>query len=415
MSGSASALAAPEHLRWLAAETDRLLDFAQASAVTGGGFGWLDSTGRVDPSVTLRLWVNARMTHVFALAHLLGRPGAAAMVDHGLAAMLGDFRDDRHGGWFAELGADGPVQPGKQAYDHAFVVIAASSAVVAGHPEADRLLADVLEVVDDRFWSDSEGACRESWSRDWQSLEDYRGANANMHMVEAFLAAADATGDRIWRERALRIAELLIGDVARRHGWRIPEHFDGEWHELLDYNRDQPRHPFRPFGVTPGHGLEWARLVQQLGASLPDPPGWIRDAARGLFTRAVEDGWDTERGGFVYTTDHRGRPLVLDRFHWVLAEAIGAAAVLSRTFGDETYTRWYREYWRFAQDHLVDHELGSWHHELDAENRVSTRTWQGKPDVYHAVQATLVPRLPTSPGLALALGRGCLMSAAGPT
>ena len=29
--------------------------------------------------------------------------------------------------------------------------------------------------------------------------------------------------------------------------------------------------------------------------------------------------------------------------------------------------------------------------------------WPGKPDLYHAVQATLLPRLPLSPGLARAV------------
>ena len=53
----------------------------------------------------------------------------------------------------------------------------------------------MLAVVRDRFWDDDAGAVRESWNRDWTVTEDYRGANSSMHMVEAFLAAAAATGD----------------------------------------------------------------------------------------------------------------------------------------------------------------------------------------------------------------------------
>ena len=34
--------------------------------------------------------------------------------------------------------------------------------------------------------------------------------------------------------------------------------------------------------------------------------------------------------------------------------------------------------------------------------------WNGKPDTYHAVQATLVPRLPLAPTLATALKNGAL-------
>ena len=43
---------------------------------------------------------------------------------------------------------------------------------------------------------------------------------------------------------------------------------------LPDYNRDEPLHPFRPYGATFGHSLEWSRFLLQLDASplgrLPD-------------------------------------------------------------------------------------------------------------------------------------------------
>jgi len=32
--------------------------------------------------------------------------------------------------------------------------------------------------------------------------------------------------------------------------------------------------------------------------------------------------------------------------------------------------------------------------------------WPGKPDLYHAVQATLIPRLPLAPTMATALAKG---------
>ena len=45
------------------------------------------------------------MTHVFALATLLGRPGAAELVDHGVRALTENFRDREHDGWFASISA----------------------------------------------------------------------------------------------------------------------------------------------------------------------------------------------------------------------------------------------------------------------------------------------------------------------
>jgi sulfoquinovose isomerase len=375
---------------WLEAEGDRLLAFARGARVEGG-FGWLDDRGRPDPERPLQLWITARMTHVFALAQLLGRPDCEAFCDHGVHALRGAFEDREHGGWYAEVKDGGPARTDKTAYEHAFVLLAGAGAAAAGRPGGAELCRDAAAVVAERFWVEQEGACRESWDRAWREPEPYRGANANMHLVEACLAAGDALGDATWHRRALSIAERLIDRSARAHAWRVPEHYDGDWNPLPGYNQDQPRHPFRPYGVTPGHGLEWARLLAHIDASPATAP-WLLGAARGLFERALADGW---HDGFAYTTDLSGEPVVRDRFHWVLAEAICTAATLGETAHEERF-------WDFAERHFIDREHGSWHHELDPQNRPAGHTWQGKPDVYHAYQATLVPRLPLAPSLAAA-------------
>jgi mannose/cellobiose epimerase-like protein (N-acyl-D-glucosamine 2-epimerase family) len=394
------------HRDWLGDETSRLLEFARGARVERG-FGWLDADGTPERNRPLQLWITARMTHVFALGDLLGHPGCGPLADHGLVAIRDSFEDRERGGWFPEVSDDGPVRTDKEAYSHAFVLLAAASAAIAGREPATALLGEAVSVMEQRFWSEEESACLEGWDRGWEHLEGYRGANANMHMVEAFLAAGDATGDTRWYERARSIADRLVNTVARAHEWRILEHFDPQWRPLPDYNADQPRHPFRPFGVTPGHGLEWSRLLLQIHASIDQPPDWLVEAAKGLFARAVADGWG-DPGGFAYTTDLAGRAVVADRLHWVVTEAIGAAAALHATTGAEEYERWYRTCWDFAVTYLLDRERGSWHAELDDDLRPSDRTWSGKPDVYHALQATLIPRLPVSPGLAGALRDGSL-------
>jgi mannose/cellobiose epimerase-like protein (N-acyl-D-glucosamine 2-epimerase family) len=347
------------------------------------------------------------MTHVFAIAHLLGDDDAGAYVDHGLRALRGRLHDDEHGGWFAAVGPDGPTAATKEAYSHAFVVLAASSAAVVGRPGARELLDEALAVVDERFWDEGRGAVSDVWDSTWTDLERYRGANANMHMVEALLAASDVTGDDRWRRRALRTTDLIVHGFARRAGWRLPEHYDEDWQPLPEYNTDDRAHAFRPYGVTPGHLLEWARLCLHQRAALgADGPGWLLDDARALFGTAARDGWAVDgEDGFVYTIDRDGGPVVRQRLHWVVAEGIGAASALARETGDEEYAEWYRRWWAYADRHLLDLEHGSWHHELDPTNRPSSGTWSGKPDVYHALQATLIPLLPLSPSLVTALAR----------
>ena len=234
----------------------------------------------------------------------------------------------------------------------------------------------------------------DAWDRDWTTPSSYRGLNATMHAVEAMLAAADATGDQVWVERTARVCDWLV-ELAEAHDHRLPEHFDEQWRPLLDFNRDRPDDPFRPFGATVGHALEWSRLLLDLESVRPFPQAL--PTARALFERAVADGWSADGApGFVYTTDWTGRPVVRERMHWVVAEAIGAASTLAALTGEASYDDWARLWWAHVEECFVDRERGSWHHQLDPTNRPVATVWPGKPDLYHAVQATLVGRLPVS-------------------
>ncbi len=67
-------------------DLDRLLDFAARSRLPGGGFGYLGADGRVLADRPMETWIVARMTHVFGLAHLLGRPGADELSRSGVEA-----------------------------------------------------------------------------------------------------------------------------------------------------------------------------------------------------------------------------------------------------------------------------------------------------------------------------------------
>ncbi len=85
-----------------------------------------------------------------------------------------------------------------------------------------------------------------------------------------------------------------------------------------------------------------------------------------------------------------------------------AAAAMHAVTGQDSYAAWYRTWWEHIESVFVDQDLGSWHHELGPDNLPGPSTWGGKPDVYHAFQATLAPRLPLAPTFATALRAGLL-------
>ena len=60
--------------------------------------------------------------------------------------------DSDYGGFYWGVGYGGPSDPTKEGYGHAVVLLAASSAKVAAHPGADRLLTDISTIIRERFW-----------------------------------------------------------------------------------------------------------------------------------------------------------------------------------------------------------------------------------------------------------------------
>ena len=403
-----------DHHAWLASESTRLLDFHAAASDPQGGFGWLDTDGAIMAGRPAELWITTRMVHSYSLGVLLGRPGSGALVHHGLGALRGMFHDDEYGGWFWRAYPDRPADDRKQAYGHAFVLLAASSAKQAGFA-VDDLLSEALDVITSKLADPGTSLFVEGYDRRFEVDEEYRGQNANMHLVEAFMAAAEATRDPTLLEPAVGIAERIIDTFARDVEWRVPEHFTTDWRPDPAFNHDRPRDLLRPYGATPGHWLEWARLLLQLQALVgrPSRTAWMSDAAQELFDAATTQGWDTRRTGLIYTVDWDGSPCVSDRFHWGAAEAIGAAAYLFRTTHDERYADWYRVFWKHTAEYLIDRARGGWHHELDPTNEPSERTWIGKPDLYHALQATLFARVPVTAGLAEALATGQISATPG--
>ncbi len=403
---SDSWLTSTSHQRWLHDQGQVLVDFAKAARLPFG-FASLDRFGKRPNDAQTDTVTTARMVHSFALAHIQGLPGCAPLVDHGLAALAGALRDATHGGWFATPNAqDGNRR--KAAYLHAFVALAASSAVVAGRQGAAELLADAVGVLERHFWSEDEGALLESFTEDWSDCEAYRGANSNMHGTETFLVLADVLDEDLWLDRALRIAQRVIHQHAAQSDYLPIEHFDAQWQPLPDYNRDNPADPFRPFGKTPGHAFEWSRLLLHLEAArkqrgMPSPD-WLLEAARQLFQSACRHGWNVDgEAGIVYTLDWNHQPVVRERLHWTLAEAAAAAAALVQRTAEPEYDAWYQRFWDYIDLHLIDRQNGSWHHELGPDNLPSENIWPGKPDLYHAYQATLLPRLPLAISLASAL------------
>jgi sulfoquinovose isomerase len=390
----------PLHRQWLLKQAEGLYDFFQYRAINPkGGFFDLNASGApLQPENPVRgIHASARMVHCFAIGHLLGRPGCGDIIDHGMTYLWQNHRDTQHGGYFWQVDENGPVDSSKQGYGHAFVLLAASSAKVVGHPLADAMLADVSEVLQSRFWEERHGAITEEFSRDWVAVPNYRGQNSNMHLTEALMAAYEVTGERSYLDKAERIADLIINRCARALDFRVPEHFDDNWTLNKDYRGNEM---FRPSGSTPGHWLEWSRLILQLWVLGDRKHEWMPLAAQSLFVQSMALGWDRQQGGFFYTLDWDNVPAKKEKLWWPMCEAAGAAHFLNEHLpADAFYEDSYRRIWSTIANRFIDHKNGGWHEELN-ENLVPANTiFPGKGDIYHALQACLIPLFPADGSL----------------
>lgn len=400
-------LGAKENREFLKQIRENLLQFGHQFPSPGGSSYYLGDDGTPWKDRNRETWITSRMAHVYSIGTFLGHDGSKELAETAIRGLCGELHDKENGGWYAGLTADDQIVPNKQCYAHAFVILAASSASLAGADGAEELLQEALELFDLRFWNEEEGLCCDTWNTEFTVLDDYRGLNANMHTVEAFLAAADVTGDEKYRIRAGRIIDQVL-EWARDNSWRIPEHFTRGWVPDLACNKEKPDDPFKPYGATPGHGIEWARLIIQWVLSVYERDSReavpYLEAAEALYCRAVEDAWNADGApGIVYTTDWMGKPVVHDRMHWTLAEAINTSSVLFHVTKKQRYADDFAQFLEYLDTKVLDHEHGSWYHQLDEHNQLMGTVWPGKSDIYHALQATLIPYYKPSVSIAPAV------------
>lgn len=381
----------PAHRAWLAMDSRRQFSFFRQSLSATGGFHVLGYDGTPLPTDVQELHTTTRLVHSFALGAVAGVPDCEAVIDQGMAYLWSHHRDADHGGYLWALEGEQVHDQRKLAYGHVFVLLAGASARLAGHPDADRLINDVSDVLDQRFWEDGPGLFADEWNRDWTPFSTYRGMNANMHGIEALLAAFEATGREIYLSRAGRILDFFLRRIAPAHGWRLPEHYTDQWQVDRAYSGNPM---FRPAGTTPGHSFELGRLMLQHWDLSGRPSGDAPAIARQVIETALADGWDSDRGGIVYTLNFDGKPAIRSRYWWPVTEAIGALASLMKVDRQPQDEVWYRRLWQFADQAFVDHGKGGWFPEIDETGTPSRTQFAGKPDIYHSVQATLYPLTP---------------------
>ena len=357
--------------RWLRQHALRLLNFYYPDCIDhrfGGYVSQLsDTDGHVYDAKAKHLVAHCRLVFDFGVGELLDGPNwCRSAASHGVTH-LREWREPDGGYAWVRSGRE-VVDPRRTCYGHAHVLLAYATAAKADIVGAEPAVHETADLIAERFREDEHGLCRGKLTADWEPDEAYRGQNANMHTCEAFIAAYEATGEEAYLDRAYTIAERLALELTDAGDGLLWEHYTTDWEIDWSYNRDDPTHMFRPWGYQPGHLLEWAKLLCTL-AEYHDAD-WLVDRAAHFFEAAVENGWDDEHGGLVYTFDRDGDPIVEDKYFWPPCEGMGAAARLATVTGEDDYWEWYDRFWTHAWDNLVNRRHGNWYFRLTPDNEV---------------------------------------------
>ncbi|WP_230425732.1 AGE family epimerase/isomerase [Spartinivicinus ruber] len=284
------------------------------------------------------------------------------------------------------LGADNQVLDGtNHCYGLAFVLLAYAEALQAGVGSAQQVAA-VFELMEQYFWDPQHQLYKDEASADWLHISPYRGQNANMHSCEALIAAYQATGEQRYLDRAQTLAGQVTQHLAKQGDGFVWEHYHSDWQVDWDYNRDNPRHLFRPWGFQPGHQTEWAKLLLILNRY--KPATWLVSTAEHLFVESLAIAWDSKLGGICYGFDPNHHICDSDKYFWVQAESFAAAALLAEATDNLMYWDWYQRIWQFSWQHMIDHQYGGWFRILDGQNQKydELKSPAGKTD-YHTMGA----------------------------
>ena len=135
-----------ENERFMKELRDELLCFGKQFPAPGGGAYYLGEDGSPWTDRSIETWITCRMAHVYSIGTLLGHEGSVELAKSAFQGLFGPLKDKKSGGWYAGRTPAGEIVPTKQCYAHAFVILAATSGILAGINGAQELLDDALQI-----------------------------------------------------------------------------------------------------------------------------------------------------------------------------------------------------------------------------------------------------------------------------
>lgn len=318
-----------------------------------------------------RMRTMARQVFAFSVAKIYGWEGPAdRLIAHGVDFIATRGRTPA-GGWVRTFNVDGTVaDPTEDAYDHACVLLALAHAHRAGNADALRLGEETFTFLDESLEDRNMRGFLET-----SQGEGLRRTNPHMHLLEAFLAWYEATGNRQYLRRAARIIDLFRSHFFDADSWTIGEYFDDDW---------KPAAGEKGQWTEPGHHFEWAALLVDFAhkSGQKDLVGY----ARKLYASAIANGLNRATGLAYGAVSRDGIPLDRLSRSWPQTEAIKAAVALDDTGGPDLKPEIEARVGRLFRWHIDPAPQGLWIDLIDERGRALAKDAPASI-LYHIVTA----------------------------
>ena len=306
-------------VRWL---TEQALPRYRTEALIPGlpsgmwaSFEALKADGTPNPSLNLRVRVQARQMFVYCRAQKMGWAQDVEPMVRGMAEFIGHYAVTpcRSDGYVHLLKPDFSCADAKKdLYDHAFFALAYAAIYdTFGDKNARRKALRIVEWVEDEWTAPNGGWQEGDYSAPW------RRQNPHMHWLETFLFLYEASGKKEWAERAKAVFALFKQHFYAPQTQVLLEFFTADWSVAPG-----------PVGeaVEPGHMFEWVWLLRWYERLFGEDTSAYANA---LWHKALAIGLDLE--GLVYdqvTAD--GRVTEATKRLWPMTELIKAGVSQAR-------------------------------------------------------------------------------------
>jgi mannose-1-phosphate guanylyltransferase/mannose-6-phosphate isomerase len=314
----------------------------------------------------------ARQVYAFAKAKQLGWDGPCAPVIASGVAYLATTASAPRGGWVRAADGNGQVIDAvEDTYDFSCVLFALAHAHASGNPDALTLAQGGLDFLHAHLADHAHGGFHATSA----GTNGERESNAHMHLLEAFLAWHEVTGEAGYLRQAAQIVHLFKKHFYDAETWTVGEYFDSAWTR-------QPGE--RGQWVEPGHQFEWAALLVDY-AKASGEREWLA-YARKLYASACALGVNRTTGLCHAAITRDGRPLDTISRSWPQTEAVKAVIALNGINGIDLSAEIEQRIAIIFERHLNTERRGLWMDRIDANgNEVA----QGVPAsiFYHLMSA----------------------------